>query len=86
MENRTDLQQKAYQHLKLNLRFFESLCGKNEETRRICKWLSQDQRIHDHYLRNGFVKVVFNENDRPKKIKHPEILRKKFEIPADINI
>ena len=86
LEQRDHLQKKAYDLLKLNLRFFESLCGKNSETLRICKWLSREELIHNHFLRNGFVKVVFKENDKPQKIKHPDILRKMFDIPAVIDI
>ena len=81
LDHREDLQQKAFEHLRLNLRFFESLCSKNEESMRICKWLSQQHKIHDYYLRNGFVKIVVVENGRPEKIKHPDLLRKKFDIP-----
>ena len=76
LEHRDELQRQASLHLRLNLRFFESLCAKNEETLRICKWLNQEQKIHDHYLRNGFVKIVPEENGRPLKVKHPEMLRK----------
>ena len=85
LDHRNDLQQQARLHLRLNLRFFESLCAKNEESLRICKWLNQEQKIHDHFLRNGFVKVVMEENGRPQKVKHPEFLRRKFEhIPEGI--
>ena len=69
----------------LNLRFFESLCSKNEESLRIGQWLKQEHKIHDYFLRNGFVKVVAEEHGRPQKILHPDLLRKKFEnVPADI--
>ena len=78
LEHRDELQQQASRQMRLNLRFFESLCSKNEETLRICKWLNQQNKIHDHYLRNGFVKLVAEENGRPLKVKHPNILRKKF--------
>ena len=84
LEHRDDLQQKAYDHFHWNLRFFESLCSKNEETMRICKSLSQQRKIHDYYLRSGFVKVVAHENGRPEKIKHPDLLRKKFDIPSGL--
>ena len=81
MEHREYLQQQVSQQMRLNLRFFESLCSKNEESLRICKWLNQHNKIHDHYLRNGFVKFVTEENGRPQKVKHPDLLREKF---ADI--
>lgn len=85
LEHRDDLQQKAYQHLRLNLRFFESLCAKNEESLRICNQLKREHKIHNHFLRNGFVKMVVEENGRPKKIKHPATLRKMFPgIPENI--
>ena len=85
LEHRDNLQEKAYQHLRLNLRFFESLCTKNEESLRICKWLKGEQRIDEYFLRNGFVKIVGEQNGRPTKIPHPDILRQKFEgIPVAI--
>ena len=83
LDHRDDLQKKASDHLRLNLRFFESLCAKNEESLRICKLLNHEQKIHNHFLRNGFVKVVMEENGRPMKIKHPDFLREKFpDIPV----
>ena len=82
IDHRNDLQEQASRRFRLNLRFFESLCAKNEESLKICKWLNQQNRIHDHYLRNGFVKIVSEENGVPLKVKHPDILRKKFvDIP-----
>ena len=82
---RDDMQQKAYEHLGLNLRFFESLCSKNDESLRICKRLKSERKISDYYIRNGFVKVVVRENGRPEKIKHPDILRQRFDIPCDLS-
>ena len=83
LDHRDDLQQKAYNKLRLNLRFFESVCAKNEESLRICRWLKGENKIHDYYTRNGYVKVVGVEHGRPWKIAHPDILRKKFEdIPV----
>ena len=85
LQHREDLQHKAYQQLRLNLRFFDSLCAKNEETIRICKWLRNANKIHDFYIRNGFVKIVTEEHGRPVKISHPELLRKKFDgVPTVI--
>ena len=43
LEHRDILQQKAFKNLRLNLRFYESLCSKNEETLRICNWLRKEQ-------------------------------------------
>ena len=85
LEHRDDLQQKAYSQLKLNLRFFDSICAKNEESLRICKWLKRQNMIHDFYTRNGFVKVVGAEHSRPWKVTNPDILRKMFvDIPTAI--
>ena len=85
LQNRANLQEEAYKKLRLNLRFYESLCSKNEETLRICNFLSREHKIHGHFLRNGFSKVVIEENGRPEKIKHPDQLRKKFPcIPAEM--
>ena len=82
--HRDNLQEKAYQNLRLNLRFFESLCSKNEESLRISKWLKREHKIQDYFLRNGFVKVVLEEHGRPQKIFHPDDLRKKFHVPVEI--
>ena len=85
LEHRDDLQQKAYSQLKLNLRFFDSICAKNEESLRICKWLKRQNMIYDFYTRNGFVKVVGAEHSRPWKVTNPDILRKMFvDIPIAI--
>ena len=86
LEHRKELQQQASRQLHLNLRFFESLCSKNEESLRICKWLNQQNKIQDHYLRNGFVKLVAEEDGISRKVKHPDLLRKKFPgIPVGLS-
>ena len=64
--------------LKMNLRFFENLCDANEEVLRSCKLLKENNIIHDYYLRNGFVKLIVKEGNRPFKIIHPELLEEKF--------
>ena len=75
----------ASRNLRLNLRFYESLCAMNEEALRICKWLSEQNVIHHYYLRNGFVKVIVEEGDNPVRIVHPEYLWDKFpEIPETL--
>ena len=85
LEHRDDLQHQSFQQLRLNLRFYESLCSKNEESLRICKWLSQAGKIQSYFFRNGFLKIVKDEHGRPQKINHPEILRKMFaDIPVGI--
>ena len=86
LEHKKDLQQQASHQMRLNLRFYESLCSKNEESLRICKWLNQQNKIHDHYLRNGFVKLVAEENGISRKVKHPDLLRKEFPgIPVGLS-
>ena len=75
----------ASRNLRLNLRFYESLCAMNEESLRICKWLSEQNVIHHYYLRNGFVKVIVEEGNNPVKIVHPEYLWDKLtEIPETL--
>ena len=61
--------------LRMNLRFYESLCGKNEETLKQCKALQENGQIKSYFIRNGFVKVVVEEGDDPWKICHPQELR-----------
>ena len=83
LENRDVMQQRAYQQMRLNLRFFESLCSKNEESLRIAKTLKQDGMIHNYYLRNGFVKIVVVENGPSQKITHPNVLRSRFGVTPE---
>ena len=85
LDHKDELQDRAYQHLRLNLRFFESLCSKNEESLRICKGLKGENKIHDYFLRNGFIKIVREENGRPCKIAHPDILRQEFVDSIAVN-
>ena len=84
LEHRDDLQQKAFEKLRLNLRFFDSLCLMNEESLAICKWLKREKKIHSFFIRNGFVKVFTEERGRPWKVTHPKVLRKKFENIPDV--
>ena len=69
--------------LRMNLRFFESLCGSNEETLKLCNKLKDNGDIHNFFIRNGFVKVVVDEGDNPWRIPHPRVLRNEFSIPVD---
>ena len=70
----------------LKLTMSESLCAKNAESYKICKWLKDQGTIHNYFLRNGFPKVVVHAGDRTMKISHPEILRRKFAgIPTFAN-
>ena len=71
--------------LHMNLRFYESLANLNQESLRLCNWLKEKNKIHDHFLRNGFSKVVVAEKDKPIKVPHPQFLRDKFEIPDGVN-
>ena len=70
--------------LKMNVRFYESLAQLNQESLRLCYWLKQNDHIHDHFLRNGFSKIVIAENDKPTKVPHPQYLRDKFPIPVNV--
>ena len=40
--------------------FSESICAKNTESFKICKWLKDQGSIYDYFSRNGFPKVVMN--------------------------
>ena len=64
--------------LQMNLRFYESLCSLNQEALRICKGLQEEGLIHSYYIWHGFVNIVVKDGDKPFKIKHPEVLREKF--------
>ena len=67
----------------LTLSLSESICAKNNETSRICKWLVDEGQIYKFFTRNGFVKIVAKEGDNPEKILHPELLREKFDNIPD---
>ena len=70
----------------LNITFSESICAKNTESFKICKWLKDQGSIHDYFSRNGFPKVVLDRGSRPVKIAHPEMLRQRFaNIPTFTN-
>ena len=69
--------------LDMNLRFFENLSSKNAECLRIAKWLMDEELISKYFLRNGFVKIIIEDDEDPIRIRHPDILRKKF---VDTNI
>ena len=69
--------------MNVNLRFYDSLCAKNEETLKMAEWLSAEGLIHRYFMRNGFVKIVVDEGDKPYKLKHPQSLRDKFEYIPD---
>ena len=66
--------------LNMNLRFYESLCSLNNETRKLCNNLKQNGEIHSFSIKHGFVSIVTNNGDRPVKIRHPELLKKRFAI------
>ena len=65
------LEQKNY--LKMNLRFFESLCDSNKKVYDECYNVKKFGVITDFFIRNGFVKIV-KDGKRPIKIKHPDNL------------
>ena len=72
LNNRDKLfQQRNY--LKMNLRFYESLCASNKKVYDKCFDLKKYGLITDFYIRNGFVKIVKNDN-RIIKIQHPDDL------------
>ena len=64
--------------LKLNLRFYESLCASNKKVYNECFNLQRYGLIVDFYTRNGFVKIIRKKGDSPLKIKHPDDLHYYF--------
>ena len=64
--------------LKMNLRFYESLCTANEETLRDCIKLKRNGLIKEYYIRNGFIKIIKIEGDKSIKIYHPDSLYEHF--------
>ena len=62
----------------MNLRFQENLCEANERVFKWCRELKNKELIHDFFIRNGFIKIVVDQGDKPIKIKHPEELFEKF--------
>ena len=69
--------------LKMNVRFYESLAQLNQESLRLCYWLKENNLIYDHFMRNGYSKIVIAENGKPIKVSHPQFLRDKFSVPED---
>ena len=59
--------------LKMNLRFYESLCNANQEVVRECFKLKKYGQINNYYIQTGFVKIINKVGDRPLKIYHPDI-------------
>ena len=76
LENRIRLfEQRNF--LKMNLRFFESLCTENKQVYDKCFDLKKYGLITDFYIRNGFVKIV-KDGNRIIKIHHPDDLNYYF--------
>ena len=78
LENRNRLLE-VKNHLKMNLRFYESLCNENKNAYNDCFDLKKYGLITDYYIRNGFVKIIKNGENRPIKINHPDDLYYYFE-------
>ena len=64
--------------IRMNLRFYENLCESNETVLRWCRELKEYNIIHDYFIRNGYVKIVKYQGNRPIKIQHPDDLYDKF--------
>ena len=72
-------------YLRMNLRFYESLCDSNKKIYNKCFDLKKYGLIEDYYLRNGFVKVIIKNGNRPIKLQHPDDLRYYFKDFYDCN-
>ena len=68
----------------MNLRFYESLAPLNQEALRISNHLVNEGDIKKCFLRNGFVKIVTNDNDTPVRVKHPNFLKENYNVPQNI--
>ena len=64
---------------------FTTVCAKNEDTLKMTEWLSAEGLIYKYYMRNGYVKIVVDEGDKPYKLKHPQSLREKFDYIPDFS-
>ena len=78
LENRNRLLE-LKNHLKMNLRIYESLCNSNKKVYNECFDLKKYGLITDYFIRNGFVKIIKNGDNRTIKIKHPDDLHYYFE-------
>ena len=63
----------------MNLRFYESLCSSNEKVLKMCSDLKKYGIIYDHFVSNGFVKIITSADDNPLKIKNPKMLHDLFQ-------
>ena len=69
---------KIKQELKMNIRFYEHLSKSNENILKECQNLHKHELIHSYYIRNGFLKIIINQGDKPIKIINQEILDNLF--------
>ena len=82
--NRKDQLPDLKRSLRMNLRFYESLASLNQEALRIANHLVDQGEIRKCFLRNGFVKIVTNENETVR-VNHPEFLRENYTVPDEVN-
>ena len=75
--------QKVWENMGLDIMISESLCGKNQESVRICQFLKDNGSIVNYFTRNGIPRVVMEVGEPPVNISHPDHLRWKFDnIPS----
>ena len=77
MSNRDKLNE-FRRDLNMNLRFFEHLTDSNESVLKECAQLAKYEIIDSYFIRNGHVKIVINDGDKPIKINHTGILLDRF--------
>ena len=65
-------------NINMNLRFYEHLTDSNEAVLKECIKLAQFEIINSYFIRNGFIKIVVNNGDKPLKIHHTAELRDIF--------
>ena len=75
--------QKVWENMGLDIMISESICGKNQESLKICQFLKDNGSIVKYFTRNGIPRVVMKVGEPPVNISHPDHLRWKFDnIPS----
>ena len=62
----------------MNLKIYDNLCESNNQVMGYCRALKNDDNIFDYFIRDGFVKIVVKDGDKPILINHPDELKHMF--------
>ena len=58
----------------INIKFFVNMCNENNIIYKDCNNMKYQGAIYDFYVRNGFIKVIIKQGDKPVLIRHPDDL------------